>query len=200
MPKRIKVAAEPCEVALEFTGRGPGEETPYYQGVILAKQGRKWERIGDFHNEGCGGATFVSACSADGKAIIEKLTEAVKEAFAAVGIESIEPEGEIVAWAELIGYDLHCTAAEFSLQDYVALTWCRPRSWDIEAKTDEQTAAFEAADTKAKTITASQHAKKGKTAVFLADGENMLIFKSRDRDAIVASLERRGESGYRILA
>lgn len=201
MAKKISVfpkTADNPEIALEFTGRGPGEETPYYQGLIHAKIGRKWTRVGAFYNDGRGGMTCVDSTSEHGAAIRDHLTNAASEAFSAHSLKPVwfEPEGEVIGWAEMIGYDLKCSSTDFSLQDYIAVMWCKPSDFDREPKTATQTTAFQTAKKKAQTLVAHRYATKDKTAVFI--GDHVLVFSTRNRSVVEAEMAKRGGE-YTIL-
>lgn len=117
MAKKIRISAVH---AIEFNQRARGEETPYWVGTVWDVSGAAATRAGDFENGGRGGPTCVRLRPPGRRDALLKLGEA---AFSDLGVEALEADGHVVAYAEFIGYALRCGCGEFTLQDYTDMVW-----------------------------------------------------------------------------
>jgi len=202
MAKKIVVlpdSKDGPEIALEFLQRASGQETPYWVGTIHARAGRKWTPIGDFENNGQGGATMVRGFG-EHRELPKRFARAVTEVCDSLGEKAFEPEDDVVAYAEEIGYRLRCKPADFTLADYIAMIVCGGPNYSGRPKTEAQIEAAKVATTKYLTIIAQGHAAKGKTAVRVGDSQDLLIVSTRDRRLVESVMTERGVESFAILA
>ena len=178
MAKRIKLTDG---LAVEFTQRAEGRETPYWVGTIWDVSGRKAVAIGDFENGGTGGPTSVRLfASAPDRDAIDDMGKA---AFSDLGVEAFEPDGAVIGWAEMIGYGLKCGHEDFTLQDYIDMIWGDSGLSPRTAEQERRSAAAAAKATHVEQVAAARRAaKRGQTIARI--GGDYYCFKTRDADAI----------------
>lgn len=204
MAKKINITET---LAVEFAGRGPGEETPFWQGLIHERNGRGFKVVADFYNDGRGGSTAVRHVGTGprGHAASDEIVRMARAAWDDLGLTDMQyadPEDLVIAWAELIGYGpLKCNRDEFTLQDYADLVWGDSQ---YESRTDEQRRRKQLADAKATRIemvrTAERIAKRGQTLVCV--GTEYFDCNTRDTDTIrrIVTKQHGATADFEILA